>query len=75
MTQHVHGYPDNEREWLESIVGRGAGDGDVYISPAEAEASRPKAESQNQDTTPALTSPMSTIDLKSKNYTGPKGKH
>lgn len=32
---HTHGYPDNEAEHLDSLLGRGAGDGDAHGYPGE----------------------------------------
>lgn len=40
---HVHGYPDNEGEWFDDLLGRGAGDPDVYGYPED-----PKARIENQ---------------------------
>lgn len=36
MTKNkIHGRPDNETEWFEDLLGRGAGDGDMYGYPGE----------------------------------------
>lgn len=32
---HVHGLPDNETEWFEDLLGRGAGDGDMKGYPGQ----------------------------------------
>ena len=33
MTDHVHGRPDNEEEWLDDLLGRGPGDPDFHSPP------------------------------------------
>jgi hypothetical protein len=73
---HIHGYPDNEAEWLDMLLGRGKGDPDMqaFYPGEEASQANPKASHQHQDATTSDSVNHTFSTTKKTTYIGVKKK-